>query len=140
MSRSEDRPFRIVVVEDNAADIFLLEKALQSRNLIYQLDTYEDGERILKALSGGGGFVPDLILLDLNLPRSDGFQVLSAMRSEPSLVGVPVGILTSSEAASDRHRVQLTGSARYIHKPPTLDDFLQQVGDAILEMLPENGR
>ena len=51
------------------------------------------------------------------------------------MVGVPVGVLTSSDAAKDRHRVALTGGERYIHKPSMLDEFLDQVGQAIAEML-----
>ena len=54
------------------------------------------------------------------------------------MVGVPIGILTSSDAKQDRHRIALTGGERYIHKPPMLDDFLEQVGQAIEELLAKN--
>jgi DNA-binding response OmpR family regulator len=61
--------------------------------------------------------------------------VLQAIRGKPSFVGVPVGVLTSSDAARDRHRVALIGAERYIHKPPTLGEFLEQVGQAIADLL-----
>lgn len=72
---------------------------------------------------------------DLNLPRREGFDVLGVVRGKPGLVGVPVGILTSSDTAKDRHRVALIGAERYIHKPPTLAEFLDQVGQAVEDML-----
>ena len=78
---------------------------------------------------------PDLIILDLNLPRRGGFDVLQTIRSKPSLVGVPVGILTSSDAVKDRHRIAVTGGELYIHKPPELEDFLEQVGQAVEDLL-----
>jgi len=124
---------RIVLVEDNAGDVYLLEKALQSRNIVYELIRYEDGDQAVLALSED--LEPDLILVDLNLPRRDGFDVLAAIRRTPRLVGVPVGVLTSSDAARDRHRIALTGVERYIHKPPTLDEFIDKVGKTIAELL-----
>lgn len=118
------RKVRIVVVEDNPGDVFLLEKSLQARNLEYELIRYDDVEQAVHALCVERAVVPDLILVDLNLPRREGFDVLKAARQTPWLVGVPVGVLTSSEAARDRHRTALIGAERYIHKPPTLDEFI----------------
>jgi CheY-like chemotaxis protein len=124
-----------LLVEDNAGDVYLLEKTLQSRQLSYQLTRYADGEQAIRALQRDDCAVPDLIILDLNLPRRGGFDVLQTIRSKPCMVGTPVGILTSSDAVKDRHRIAVTGGERYIHKPPELEDFLQQVGQAIEEML-----
>lgn len=126
---------RILLVEDNPGDVGLLEKTLERRLIPYEITRYEDGEQALRALSTQNCFVPDLILLDLNLPRRDGFDVLREVRRRPSLVGVPVGILTSSEAVTDRHRVALIGAERYIHKSPFLDQFQEEVGNAIEELL-----
>ena len=128
-------PIRIVLVEDNPADVFLLEKALQSRNIVYQLIQYEDGEQAMRAISAEHAGRPDLILVDLNLPRREGYDVLGAVRRIPRLVGVPVGVLTSSDAVRDRHRAALIGVERYIHKPPTLEEFIEQVGVAVEELL-----
>jgi chemotaxis family two-component system response regulator Rcp1 len=133
--RNEAPAQNIMLVEDNEGDVYLVEKALQNRNIPYQLTRYEDGEQAMRALSEADFRKPDLILLDLNLPRREGFDVLRATRTRPDLVGVPVGILTASDAATDRHRVSLIGAERYIHKPPTLEEFLDDVGQAIVEML-----
>jgi chemotaxis family two-component system response regulator Rcp1 len=135
-TNEEPKPLRILVVEDNAGDVYLLEKTLQNRHLRYELIRYIDGEQAIRALQQDDSVIPDLILVDLNLPRRAGFDVLQAIRSKPSMVGVPLGVLTSSDAAKDRHRVALTGRGeRYIHKPAMLDEFLDQVGQAIEELL-----
>jgi two-component system, chemotaxis family, response regulator Rcp1 len=126
---------RILLVEDNPGDVYLLEKSLKNRQLNYELIRYADGEQAIFALQKNDCIVPDLIILDLNLPRRGGFDVLQAIRSKPAMVGVPVAILTSSDAAKDRHRISVTGGERYIHKPPMLEDFLQQVVQAIEELL-----
>jgi DNA-binding response OmpR family regulator len=128
---------RISLVEDNPGDVYLLEKALHHRHIAYELTRYQDGEQAIKEFSKADCPAPDLILLDLKLPRREGFDVSRAVRNRPVFVGVPIGILTSSDAAQDRHRVALIGAERYIHKPPTLDDFIAEVGDAISDMLGE---
>jgi len=134
-ARKSKAASRIFLVEDNPGDVYLLEKALQNHQIAYELTRYEDGEEAIRAFSKEDCPAPDLILLDLKLPRREGFDVLRAVRTKPVLVGVPVGILTSSDAAQDRHRVALIGAERYIHKPPTLAEFMDEVGKAIEEML-----
>ena len=130
-----EEPVRILLVEDNSGDVYLLEKALKARQLSYQLTRYVDGEQAIRALQQDDCAIPDLIILDLNLPRRGGFEVLQTIRSKPSMVGIPVGIFTSSDAMKDRHRVAVTGGEMYIHKPPELEDFLEQVGQAIEDLL-----
>jgi len=115
--------------------VYLLEKALKRLNLTYELTHFEDGELAMRLLAEPERPTPDLILVDLNLPKRDGFEVLRSVRSRPALVGVPVGIFTSSEAAADRSRASLLGAERYIHKPAELEQFIKEVGDAIEGML-----
>jgi two-component system, chemotaxis family, response regulator Rcp1 len=128
-------PIRILLVEDNAGDIYLLEKTLRHRQLNYELIRYADGEQAIRALEEDDCVIPDLILIDLNLPRRGGFDVLQTIRGKPAMVGVPVAILTSSSAEKDRHRIAVSGGERYVHKPPMLEEFLDQVGQAIEDML-----
>ncbi len=125
----------IILVEDNPGDVHLLERTLKSRHIPYKITRFEDGEQAIQAIPTWEALRPDLILLDLNLPRREGFDVLTRVRQRPALVGIPVGVLTSSEAGKDRHRVSLIGAERYIHKPPFLEQFLQDVGDAIEGLL-----
>ncbi len=80
-------------------------------------------------------FVPDAILLDLNTPKSDGFNVLLRLKNTPHLAEVPIAIFTSSQATIDKTRSSVLGAARYIQKPSSLEEFLNTVGQAIKEML-----
>jgi CheY-like chemotaxis protein len=132
---AEPAPARIVLIEDDPNDVYLVERTLAESGLRYELTRYPDGDEALAALDAEDHRRPDLFLLDLNLPKTDGISVLKAIRQRPRLVGIPVGILTSSESRSDRHRVELIGADRYIHKPVLLDDFMREVGDAIRGLL-----
>jgi CheY-like chemotaxis protein len=89
---------------------------------------------VLCAPEEANAFVPDAILLDLNTPRCDGFQVLIALKQFPRLSQVPLAILTSSQASSDRHRAALE-NVRFIQKPAHLEEYLTTVGLAVREML-----
>ena len=134
-AKTKKAAVRIVLIEDNPGDVYLLEKSLQARRIGYELIRYVDGEQAMRAMSGDDIPAPDLILVDLNLPRRDGFDLLKSVRQSPRLVGVPVGVFTSSDAAKDRHRSALLGADRYIHKPLTLDEFIEHVGKAVEELL-----
>lgn len=78
--------------------------------------------------------IPDAILLDLNTPRCDGFQVLIKLKEAPRFANVPIAIITSSRASSDKDRSHLQGT-RLIEKPAQLEEFLTTVGQAVKEML-----
>ena len=125
----------IVFVEDNPADVFLVRKALQEKGIKFELTCFDDGQKALKSLAQQGRKAPDLILLDLNLPQTDGVEVLRQIRNMPKLADVPVAILTSSESPADMHRTALLGAARYIRKPSMLQDFLREVGSGVEEIL-----
>ena len=126
---------RIVLIEDNPSDVYLLRCALNERGIPFELRHFEDGDEALRAIVAEPELKPDLILVDLNLPRREGFDILIRIRQNPRLVGIPVGVFTSSDAPRDKHRVALIGVERYIHKPPTLEGFLDQVGAAVEELL-----
>lgn len=132
---------RIVLIEDNPADVYLVERALKESGVPFEMTTFKSGQEALTALCPPKGtetsaFVPDAILLDLNTPMSDGFEVLSKLKQSPRLAGVAMAVITSSEATSDKHRTVLQGS-RYIQKPTQLEEFLTTVGQAVKEMLDE---
>lgn len=130
---------RIVLVEDNPGDVLLVRKALQEKGIKFELTCFEDGQQALNSLSRQGSKAPDLILLDLNLPKTEGIDVLREVRGMPKLAGVPVVILTSSTSPTDIHRTGLLGAARYITKPSGLEDFLREVGRGVKETLAANG-
>jgi CheY-like chemotaxis protein len=135
---SEDKkrpPVRIVLVEDNPGDVYLFEKAMAARGIEFVLVLYLDGRHAMRALIEPNLPIPDVILVDLNLPQRDGFDVLSTIRKEPRLAGVPVAVLTSSNSIKDRHWVSLHNVDKYINKPATLDEYIEQVGSAVEELL-----
>jgi two-component system, chemotaxis family, response regulator Rcp1 len=127
------KPARIVLVEDNPGDVLLFEMALKENGIPCELTHFHNGMEALRALRATT-FVPDAILLDLNTPRSDGFHVLAQIMQAPRLSHVPIAILTSSRASSDKNRAALQ-SVRFIQKPSHLEEFLATVGGAVREML-----
>ena len=117
-----------------------MEMALEENGVACEITRFMDGEEALRSLcapngSAADGLRPDVILLDLNTPKSDGFAVLKQLKETPHLAGVPVAIVTSSRALTDKRRAELLGAARYVEKPSDLDQFLSEVGQAVKEML-----
>lgn len=130
----------IVLIEDNPADVMLVELALEGAGIPYELRRFETGVDAVASLCAPGGTStrPDAILMDLNTPRSDGFEVLAQLATSPGLRAVPIALLTSSKSRSDKNKAGLY-NARYIEKPSQLDDFLSIVGTAVKEMLALRG-
>lgn len=128
---------QIVLIEDNSADVLLVEMALKENGITYEMTRFKNGQEALASLCAPERttFHPDAILLDLNTPKSDGFEVLRVLRQTPYLADVPIAIITSSQARSDKHRTGLMGGVRYIEKPSQLEEFLSTVGRAVKEML-----
>ena len=128
---------QIVLIEDNPADVLLVRKALSENRIGHSLILFESGAdavRMLCSASAQDVPTPDAILLDLNTPRTDGFEALVALKETPHLAAVPIAIFTSSRAQGDKHRAAILGT-RYIEKPSHLDDFLSTVAKAVKDML-----
>ena len=132
-------PFRILLVEDNEADVYLFRKALLSAGLDFDLIVMEDGGKAMAFVRGEGDHagraVPDLAVIDLSLPKNDGVQVLEAIRADEHFADMPV-VVTSSSAAPARLIETHLRVARYITKPPDLEQFLQ-IGAALKDILLE---
>lgn len=113
-----------------------MKEALRTHGIDFELSWLSDGEEAVGHLATllTCTAAPQLILLDLNLPKVDGKEVLSRIRSNPNLAGTKVAILTSSDSAHDRRDTASLGANCYIKKPPTLDEFLR-VGGTIKELL-----
>ncbi len=124
-----DELVRILLVEDNAGDVYLFRKALENVELNFELNVIEDGAEALAFVRQEGKYagspVPDLALLDLNLPKNEGIEVLKAMRHNSHLSKVPVVITSTSATPRERVDAERLGVERYIIKPPDLESFLQ---------------
>lgn len=120
---------RILLAEDNQGDVFLVEQALQEHHVLYELYAAKDGaeaiEYISKMGTPGNPPCPDLMLLDLNLPKIDGSDVLREFRKHRSCLLTPVIVVTSSDARKDRNRMADLGVAHYFRKPSDFDDFMK---------------
>jgi chemotaxis family two-component system response regulator Rcp1 len=124
-----NRVANILLIEDNPADVLLMSEALKEGNMSYDLSVVNDGMEAMDFLLGkgeyAGGARPDLILLDINLPKKNGFEVLKEIRGNPDLKCVPVIILTTSAAKQDINKAYNLCANAYIIKPVELDDFLR---------------
>jgi CheY-like chemotaxis protein len=113
---------RIMLVEDSAADVFMIKESLNEAGLQYEAIVLGDGEDALISLRDTAK--PDLIVIDLNLPKIDGYEVVESVRGNPNLADIPVVVLSSSSLPFDRQRAEGLGRTRYISKPITLDEFM----------------
>jgi chemotaxis family two-component system response regulator Rcp1 len=125
------RQMNILLVEDNEGDILLAKEALKQGRIPSSVNVARDGEEALNYLHKRADFaevsVPDLILLDINLPKIDGKEVLSEIKTDRSLRYIPVVMLTTSSAESDVMDAYYHHANCYIVKPVDLDKFLEVV-------------
>lgn len=128
---------RIVLAEDNPGDVLLFREAMRQSQLACELVVAEDGEKALRLLekaAQGEGSSPDLIILDVNLPKRSGQDVLKWVRSQPELEKVPVIMLTSSASPDDKTKAMLVGANLYVQKSSNLDEILE-IGSTIQGLL-----
>ena len=131
MNKSNGEPVEILLVEDNPADIRLTQEAFKEGKVHNRMSIARNGEEALAFLRRQHPFegapTPDIILLDLNLPRKDGREVLADIKSDPDLKHIPVVILTTSENESDLIQSYSLHANCYICKPVDLDNFLKVI-------------
>lgn len=126
------RTVQILLAEDNPADVYLIEEALREHQVPCQITVVEDGEKAIGKLTRGE-LKPDIVLLDLNMPKRSGSEVLTALRAQAGK-DIPVIILTSSDSPSDRQAAISLGATCYIRKPTGLDEFLE-IGATIKQLV-----
>lgn len=122
---------QILLVEDNAADIRLTQEALKDAKILNDLHVARDGVEAMDFLLRREGYEdvprPDIVILDLNLPRKDGKEVLAELKGDPALRTIPVAVLTTSEAEADVLDSYDLGANCFLTKPVDLDQFLKVV-------------
>lgn len=121
----------VLLVEDDPGDVLMTREAFKDNKLANRLSVVPDGVDAMAYLRKEGRFAdsptPDLVLLDLNLPRMDGREVLAAMKSDPELRRIPVVVLTTSEAEEDVLRSYSLHANAYVTKPVDFDRFIEVV-------------
>jgi DNA-binding response OmpR family regulator len=129
---------RILVIEDNASDVFLLERALNQHDLRFELVHLLNGGEALAFIRRQGAYanaaIPNLILVDLNLSKYTGEDILREIRSASHLGGVPVCVWSSSRSRRDEAVLKDLGVSQFITKPSGLDQFME-IGKIIKDVL-----
>lgn len=124
---TKPRPFNILLIEDNPGDIRLTQEAFKEGNTKVNLEVVTDGVEALKYLRKENNYFdkqsPDLILLDLNLPKKDGREILEEIKSDQSLRKIPIVVLTTSNAGKDISNSYDLHANCYIKKPHDFDKF-----------------
>jgi CheY-like chemotaxis protein len=135
------RVLQILLAEDNPGDILLIQQALEEHQVPHELHVVCDGDEALSFIANidkpDGAPCPDVLLLDVNLPKVDGPDILSEFRKYPACSLTPVIVITSSDAHKDRARMTELGIARYFRKPSDLDAFMQ-LGAVVREVVEES--
>ena len=121
------KPISILLVEDDPGDVVLVREAFAHNKVRNELRVASDGVYALEILRDPETPVPDLILLDLNLPRMDGRELLGEIRADPRLTAIPVVVLTTSDAEADIARSYELHANAYVTKPVDLQRFLEVV-------------
>jgi len=123
----ETQPMEILLVEDNEDDILLEQEALAEAKLVNLMSVVRDGEEAMAFLRRQGQYqdaqMPGLILLDINMPKKNGFEVLNELKADPALMHIPVVMLTTSDNEADIVKSYAKGACSYITKPMDFDKF-----------------
>jgi CheY-like chemotaxis protein len=125
--------FHILLIEDSRTDVKIIERALREGNIAHRLTVFHDGRKALDFLTqldqscDGESLEPDLILLDLNLPKYDGRQLLEQIKSDADLCHIPVVVLTTSSAEEDVLTSYKLHANAYVTKPVDVDQFMTVV-------------
>src|SRR5688572_30177189 len=125
------RPIDILLVDDDEGDIVLVERALASEGCAPRIHVVKDGIEAMWFLRRKGEFAnaprPDLVLLDLNMPRKDGREVLVEIKQDVELRSIPVVVLTTSSSAEDMHTTYRQHANCFVTKPLVLKDFIEKI-------------
>jgi CheY-like chemotaxis protein len=136
------QPIEVLLVEDDPGDVLLIREAFEFNKVHNNLNVVHDGEQALAYLRNEGEYAdklrPDLMLLDLNLPRKDGREVLAEVKGDPSLRAIPIVVLTTSEAEEDVLKSYQLHANAYVTKPVDFERFVaivRQIDDFFVSVV-----
>jgi len=149
MSEREVRPIDILLADDNEDDIIMIRDAFQDAKLINIVADVRDGEEAIDYLKRQGKHTDakpvGLLLLDINMPRKNGFEVLHEVKNDPKLKHLPVIMLTTSDREEDIKKSYEEGACSFITKPVSFNKFSEVIKEfsfywALISRIPEDGR
>ena len=133
-----ESPYQIWIAEDNPADVYLIQEAMRRHEFEYQLEVADNGEDMLKKLArleqDPSASCPHLFLIDLNLPKRPGDEILERIRQSSRCAHVPAIVITSSDSPRDRARARELGASFYFRKPADLERFMA-IGGIVRDFL-----
>jgi CheY-like chemotaxis protein len=131
MPKTPGQPIEVLLVEDDPGDVLLIREAFEFNKVHNNLNVVSDGEQAIEYLrrrgEWGNALRPDLVLLDLNLPRKDGREVLAEVKGDPELRAIPIVVLTTSEAEEDVLKSYQLHANAYVTKPVDFERFVSIV-------------
>jgi CheY-like chemotaxis protein len=143
------QPLEILLVEDNEDDILLEQEAIAEARLVNLMYVVRDGEEAMAYLRREGknqnAQLPGLILLDINMPKKNGFEVLNEIKADPALMHIPIVMLTTSDSESDIVKSYAKGACSFITKPMDFDKFREVIRQfalywALVARIPSTSR
>jgi len=140
MNRDNLQQLSLLLVEDSPADVFLVKEAMKEEGLSCRVAVADDGEkaiRILEEVDAGSGDIPDLLLVDLNVPCQSGTEVLERLRRIPRCARTPVVMMSTSDTPVERKRALDLGATEYFCKPSSLAEFMK-LGQLVRRLLEEH--
>lgn len=139
MELNRTQPLRVVLTDDNEDDVLLVRMAIDGVPAFEVADVCEDGVELLQRLRGEGRYDepirPDLVLLDVNMPRLDGFGALTAIRNDPQLRDIRVVMFSTSDRDEDIQRAETLGADGYRSKPAFFEDVCHTISNLAEEMM-----
>lgn len=127
MTEQKSEKFSLFLVEDNDDDVFVILRAINQTGLVVATEVAEHGEALLTSLKASceeGAALPNIILLDINMPRMDGFEVIRVLKSDPKLCHIPVLFLTTTSRKEDIQRAFASGASSFFSKPADFEDLV----------------
>ena len=129
--KARSRPLVVLIADDDPGDVMLIEEALEATGTAITVHVARDGQEAVAFLQRTGEYAdvprPDVVLLDLNMPRKNGRQVLAEIKSDPRLASIPILVFTTSQDPDDIRTAYTLHANAYVTKPINLDDFTTTV-------------
>lgn len=135
MTETTSEKFKVFLVEDNDDDVFVIQKAVSQTGVVVDLEVAEHGAALLEGLRAAltsGSPLPNIILLDINMPHLDGFEVIKVLKADSGLCHIPVLFLTTTSRKEDVSRAFKSGASSFFSKPAEFEDLVRLMENILI--------